>query len=68
MTRNGISLRRQLTRRVLRLVAANLVFGPFYRPPTVYRGWMEAAGLRPLPPLSARLDMTFHVTAAEKPA
>ena len=48
--------------------AANLVFGPFYRPTTVYRGWMEAAGLRPLPPLSARLDMTFHVTAAEKPA
>ncbi|MBY6005315.1 methyltransferase domain-containing protein [Salipiger bermudensis] len=48
--------------------AANLVFGPFYRAPAVYRDWMVAAGLRPLPPVDAQLDMTFHVIAAEKSA
>jgi hypothetical protein len=47
---------------------ANLVFAPFYREPEAYRAELAALGLRLLPPAQARLDMTFHVVAAERPA
>lgn len=48
--------------------AANLVFAPFYRDPTFYSKVLESLGLRLLPARSVRLDMTFHVVAAERAA
>ena len=48
--------------------AANIVFAPFYRDPAVYEKIFRDLALSPLPRQSARLDMTFHVLTAVKPA
>jgi hypothetical protein len=45
--------------------AANMVFAPFYRDPAFYSRALQDLGLRLLPQASVRLDMAFHVVAAE---
>ncbi len=46
--------------------AANLVFAPFYRDPEFYSQALQDLGLRLLPAATVRLDMAFHVVAAER--
>ncbi|MXU66696.1 methyltransferase [Oceanomicrobium pacificus] len=42
---------------------ANAVFAPFYRDPSVYEGWLRAAGFAPTRQ-TVQLDMPFHVIEA----
>ncbi len=48
-------------------VATNLIFAPFYRAPDWYEAYFRKLGLTVLPRQTVRLDMDFHIVAAEKP-
>lgn len=47
--------------------AANLIFAPFYRAPDWYESYFRGLGLTVLPRQTVRIDMDFHIVAAEKP-